>query len=753
MGAVWRARDRELDEVVALKLIKPELAAIGDMVKRFRSEVKLARRVTHRHVARIFEVGTLDGIAFFTMELVEGVSLGARLRKGGRLPWRDAVAIAAAVLDGLEAAHAVGVVHRDVKPDNVLLEDGGRVVLTDFGIASVRASAGGLLAGTPAYMAPEQALGEPPTAAADVYSVGVVLYEMLTGIAAFAGTPSEIFEAKRTREGLEIALPDVEPALADVVHRATARAPAHRVRSASELRGLLARWVDPGHTPLRIGTRRRSDAAVRDVVIVSPGPDVGERGYLGEAFCEQLVSRLWQSPGVRVVASWQAEAPAEAAAVVTVELDDAMTVVCRSGAHDGGGHELARVRLPLAANVVPAGAAAVAGALAAALGVVDEDRSAPELPPEAAELYLRARMTARRMGSKPVTEAVALYDRAIELAPGDGRILSARAMAMARKVFYDRSDDVSVPDAEAATREALARCPERGETLVAAGQIALHRGDAAAAAQYLRRAIARAPHTAEAHEWLGRILLEAGHLEEGIARVETALSLDPHLELAHWEIARAYALEGDWERYERIARELIGQSRLTSTAWAARFASWRGDHDLARKILASGAAASGVTHGATAGGWAPSESGLPMEFLMRIGAAYRGDWVGQRDALLALAASTGQASARRRSMVAQLVAEVAAGLGDAAASVEALEHAIGHGFFDLHWLDRCPLLAAARDAGAYAHLRPMVAARSARILEALYSESPSHGATADTMVATPSSDGAVDQRRNEMTWR
>ncbi|MBZ0237931.1 MAG: tetratricopeptide repeat protein, partial [Deltaproteobacteria bacterium] len=369
-------------------------------------------------------------------------------------------------------------------------------------------------------------------------------------------------------------------------------------------------------------------------------------------------------------------------------------------------------------------------------------------------LYLRARMKARRMGSKPVTEAVALFDRAIELAPEDGRVVSARAMAMARKVFYDRADQLSLRAAEEATREALARCPERAETLIAAGQVALHRGDAATAAQHLRRAIARAPHTAEAHEWLGRILLEAAHLEEGIARVETALALDPGLELVHWEIARAYALEGDWERFDHIARELIGHSRLSSTAWAARFASWRGDHAFARAILSGEAPRPGVTPGTVEGSSASAESGLPMEFLGRIAAAYGGDWVGQRDALLALAADPEQASERRASMVGQLVAEAAGGLGDVEACVTALEHAIRHGFFDLHWLDRCPLLRAARDAGAFAHLRPIVAARSARILEALYSESPSHGATADTMVATPSSDGAAGgQSRSEMTWR
>ena len=734
MGAVWRARDRELDEVVALKLIRPELSAIGDMVKRFRSEVKLARRVTHRHVARIFEVGTLEGVAFFTMELIEGGSLGARLRLGGRLPWREAVTVAAAILDGLEAAHAVGVVHRDVKPDNILLEHGGRVVLTDFGIASARTAAAGLLAGTPVYMAPEQAAGEPPTPAVDVYSVGVVLYEMLTGAAAFAGTPPEIFEAKRAREALEITLPDVEAALADVVRRATARDAARRVRSAHELRGLLGRWVDPGPVPVR-PARRRSDAAVRDVVIVPPAESEPRR-YLGDALCEHLVSRLWQSPGLRVVASWQPNAPAAPAARVTLTIDDAITVSAR----DAGEQELVRVRLPAAADMVQAGASAVASALAAALGVIDEERTAPELPAEIAELYLQARMKARRMGRTPVNEAAALFEQALELAPDDGRLISARAMTLARKVFYDRADDRALRIAEEATRDALARCPDRGETQIAAGQVALHRGDVGAAAHHLRRAIARAPHAAEAHEWLGRILLEAGHLEEGIARVETALSLDPRLELVHWEIARAYALEGDWDRYDLIARELIGQNRLSSTAWAARFESWRGHHERARAILGGGD-----------GGAGSGESGLPLEFLRRIGAAYAGDWAGQRDGFLALAAAPGQASARRASMLCQLVAEVAAALGDTAASVVALEHAIGHGFFDLHGLDRCPLLDAARDAGAFAHLRPLVAARSARILEALYGDSPSHGATADTMMATPSGDGG--HSLIESTWR
>ncbi len=720
MGAVWRARDRELDELVALKLIRPELAADGAMVARFRSEVKLARRVTHRHVARIFEVGTLDGEAYFTMELVEGPSLAQRLR-AGRRPWRDAVEVAHALALALEAAHAAGVIHRDVKPDNVLLEDGGRVVLTDFGIAAARASAGGGLAGTPAYMAPEQLAGDPPTAAVDVYALGVVLHEMLTGLPAWRGHLAELLAAKQACEALEVGLPEIDPALADVVRRATARDPARRIRSASELRGLLTRWIDPEAAAVR-PPRRRDCASVRDVVVspLAPGPELEAGGvaFLGEALYEQLVARLWHVPGLRVVASWQAGARPRPAAEAAITVDDAITVSAR----DGAGAELVRVRVPPVASLLAATAATVASGLAAGLGIVEDEPSAA-LPEEAAARYLRARHLARRMGSRSVAQAVAGYDAALALAPGDTRVLAARAMALARMVFFARPDHEALAAAAAAAAAALARAPERAESQIAAGQVALHQGDPVAAAAHLRQAIARAPYAAEAHEWLGRILLEAGHVEEGIARVETALSLDPRLELAQWEIARAYALEGDWARHDAIASALIGDSRLRATPWAARFASWRGDHARALEILANADPREG-------------ESGFPPEFLARVGRGFTGGWAGERDALLAYTANR-PASLRRAAMVCQLVAECAGAAGDVATCVVALERAIASGFFDLHWLDRCPLLAAPRAAGALAALRPPVAARSQRILDALYGESPSHNATADTVFATP----------------
>ena len=165
MGSIYRARDRELDEVVALKMLRTDLVSSPAILERFRREVKLARRVTHRNVARVFDIGEHDGDKFLTMELVDGESLGALVAREGALPFARVVEIVSGICAGLTCAHAAGVVHRDLKPDNVLLASDGRVVLTDFGIARAFTDGGagstmGLLVGTPAYMAPEQVEGQ-----------------------------------------------------------------------------------------------------------------------------------------------------------------------------------------------------------------------------------------------------------------------------------------------------------------------------------------------------------------------------------------------------------------------------------------------------------------------------------------------------------------------------------------------------------------------------------------------------------------
>lgn len=203
MGTVYRARDRELDETVALKMLHGEIASPA-AVERFRREVKLARRVTHKNVARVHELGEHEGKRFFTMELVDGESLRALLERTGALPLARATDIARAMARGLAAAHEVGVVHRDMKPDNVLLGADGRVALTDFGIAASMeveaADRTSSFIGTPLYMAPEQVdRSRPIDARTDLYAFGAVLYEMLTGGPPFRGeTPLAIAVARLT---------------------------------------------------------------------------------------------------------------------------------------------------------------------------------------------------------------------------------------------------------------------------------------------------------------------------------------------------------------------------------------------------------------------------------------------------------------------------------------------------------------------------------------------------------------------------
>src|SRR5688500_10474744 len=204
MGELYEAYDLELNEQVALKTIRPEIAANERMTQRFRREVQLARRVTHPNICRIFDLfqhrpPAGPAVDFITMELLEGETLADRLKRAGRFTPDEALPIISQLASALGAAHAVGVVHRDLKTSNVMLLPGDgraapRAVITDFGIAHRLAATAvegattafrGEVLGTPDYMAPEQIEGARITPATDVYSFGVVMYEMLTGVRPF----------------------------------------------------------------------------------------------------------------------------------------------------------------------------------------------------------------------------------------------------------------------------------------------------------------------------------------------------------------------------------------------------------------------------------------------------------------------------------------------------------------------------------------------------------------------------------------
>ena len=241
MGTVYRARDRVLDEDVALKVLRSDLGEAGAMETRFRDEIKLARTVSHPNVCRIHEYGEDGTLRYISMELVEGENLKERLRRTGPLPAEEAARIAVDIARGLEAIHEAGVVHRDLSPFNVTLDAKGRVRVMDFGIAKRVAgetgagSAAGYVLGNPEYMSPEQARGRRVSTRSDIYSLGVVLYELLTGRPPFQGdTPVETLLAHAdARPPLDD--PRIPARLRSVLERALAKDPEARFENAEAM--------------------------------------------------------------------------------------------------------------------------------------------------------------------------------------------------------------------------------------------------------------------------------------------------------------------------------------------------------------------------------------------------------------------------------------------------------------------------------------------------------------------------------------
>jgi len=245
MGEVWAARDLLLDRPVAVKVLGGALAGDGRAAERLRREARAAGRLDHPNIARVLDLGEQDGRPYLVMELLEGESLAARIDRAGPMAPAEAARVVAAVADALQAAHAAGVVHRDVKPGNVFLTSAGGVKVLDFGIAAAAGQTDlttGDLLGTAAYLAPERALGRPATPAADLYSLGVVLYELLAGRRPFqGGSDVELAMAQVNARPAPLALvaPATPPALAAACEHALAKDPAARPPSAAAFARLL----------------------------------------------------------------------------------------------------------------------------------------------------------------------------------------------------------------------------------------------------------------------------------------------------------------------------------------------------------------------------------------------------------------------------------------------------------------------------------------------------------------------------------
>ncbi len=304
MGAVYKARDVEVDRTVGLKVIRPDLAGNPAILARFKQELVLARQVTHRNIIRIYDLNEADGVKFITMEFIEGEDLRTILTRQGRIAPKEAIDIMRQACSGLQAAHSEGVIHRDLKPSNIMRDASGRVVIMDFGLAKTVQGDGmtqtGMMIGTMEYMSPEQAMGSELDARSDIFTMGLIFYELLSGNIPFRAESAIASLVKRTQERA-VPLSDVDPtmppALSAIAAKCLERDPKARYGSVHELIDDLD--VFSGKRPRSSGTGR---PAIRASALANPALSSSETTAVAIEAPSKRFPMKWVAVGAAALA-------------------------------------------------------------------------------------------------------------------------------------------------------------------------------------------------------------------------------------------------------------------------------------------------------------------------------------------------------------------------------------------------------------------------------------------------------------------
>ena len=595
MATVYLAHDMKHDRPVAFKVLHSELAAtLGP--DRFLREIKLAAGLQHPHILSVHDSGETAGRLWFTMPYIEGESLRARLQREKQLPLDEALGIAREAAEALDYAHRHGVVHRDIKPDNILLSE-GHALVADFGIGRAlgmakpgdRLTDSGVVVGTPAYMAPEQAMGEATDARSDVYSLGIVLYEMLAGEPPFTGPTAQAVLAKRfsgDTPRLRLLRPAIPEELEQTVSRALTPVPADRFQTAAEFcQSLSTASSSAGGRPI-IDTRpRRIRASLLAVLGVGfllglgvlfawrrwQGGDAGPRRiavlpfvnlnqaedeYFADGITDDVRGKLAALPGMQVTArssSSQYGQTTKRPQQIGRELgvDYLLTGTVRWEKGKGG-----RSRVRVSPELVQAStgstrwqqpfeaplidvfrvqadiAGRVAQALDVALGAGQREQLAerPTRDLTAYDLYLRGRHAFTRRTADGLTQARELFEQAIARDPGFARAHAGLADVYVVLPFWiDLPPRQTYPRAKAAALQALSLDSMLGGAHAALADIyALYEWDWPASERAFRRALRLDPNNANTHHWYGEdYLMTVSRVEEAIREGRRARELDP----------------------------------------------------------------------------------------------------------------------------------------------------------------------------------------------------------------------------------
>ena len=737
-GSVFRARDLVLGEDIALKILKRVGPNPGEALEHLRNEVRLARRVTHRSIARVYDLVEHEGFYFLTMEYIDGLSLAKRLGRSRshqrKLPLTEVMTLASQIAEGLSAAHLANVVHCDLKPENILLSRDGRTILTDFGIARTcshdlasDATPTGV-SGTPAYMSPEQVSGCAIDGRSDLYSLGVMMFEMLSGRLPFQGeTGKQIAMARHLEDPPDLGTlcPELPPEATVVVSRCLQRRPEERFASAEELRRALL------SVPLSVD--QQSCRAVRSqgfdldatlilpaenrlrVVAVSLLQNHGDpaQAYIAQGLTDSLTDAISSLRDARVISS----------AVLAKQSDhgDPLSAAKAAGAHalvSGAirmqGHNLLAVlrmvsvegefqlwthkwEIPFgeAIGLCQQAARAIATALTTDVSAQLQDTT---LDPETLDLYLRARHLYTGTDPSYFRRSVDLLEQALARQPNSPLLLAGYAKAAARSWFWGHEED-RVKAIHAAER-AVQAAPHQGTPYAEQAAVLYGSGDLPGAVRALKKALTLSPQLADAHDLLGRILSECGPLSDSVAHLETALRIDPMLPRAWLDIVRVFALTGVWKQVEAILAREVNDPRLVPMWWmmAGRMAVWRQDPQWAKHLLTM-----------------PSDESTGCKrgkrLLLRLTDPDGSGRFTQEELRLFYQASP-NSNSRRRTVLHQGQAEVHCLDGHFADALHAIQESLDDGLTDQMWTDHCPLLKPLRSEPEFQKLRKEVVRRA-----------------------------------------
>ena len=561
MGELYRARDPRLGREIAIKILDPESAAKKDRLRRFEEEARAASSLNHPNIVTIYDVGEENGRAFIAMELVPGKTLGEILKQGP-LPTTDVVAIFTQIARGLARAHRSGVLHRDLKPDNVMVDGEGGVKILDFGLAVflekpadvdadgltvAREELGGAsaLAGTIPYMSPEQVLGKSLDARSDIFSLGVVLYEMTTGQRPFRGaTPGALFDEILNRNPVPAreAVPDTPSKLEIVIARCLEKNIDARYPSVEALLSDLA-----GE-----GVERRTEAEAPKSIAVVPfknlSPDA-DTEYFADGLTEDVILDLSRISRLRVIS--------RASAMRLKALDKDLRAVGKElnvqyvveGSVRKAGNQLRIIaqlvdvttdahvwgeRFQGATNDVFTIQEDISRRIVEALKLTltpDEDRRLAERPIDdvrAHECYVRARQELWRFTEEGLDRARRLIENGLDIVGDNELLFAAKGMVYWQLVNSGIQPTAeNVAEAAACCEKALAAGGRSSQTHVLSGFLRIAEGDVQGAVRHLQRALRVEPNDPDALYWLSVLLEFAGKGAAARPLIERLIAVDP----------------------------------------------------------------------------------------------------------------------------------------------------------------------------------------------------------------------------------